>query len=465
MRLGFAGMICALAACLLTFGTMADNNMQDFIFSETPEQRDARMTWWREARFGMFIHWGLYSVAAGEWNGKAVKGLSSWTLNEIKVPFDEYAPLKNIFNPVCFKADEWVRLAKNAGMKYIVITTKHHEGFCLFDSQFTEFDIISTPFHIDIMRELVDACRKEGIKIGWYHSILDWSHPDYLPRRPGDDRSTENADYERFVVYLKNQIREILTNYGPIDVMWFDGEWDETWTYRHGRDLYAYVRGLQPNIIVNNRVDKGRVGMAGLTKEGDYAGDFGTPEQEMPLTGLPGVDWETCMTMNDTWGYKKNDHNWKSETTLIQMLVDCASKGGNFLLNVGPTALGEIPQPSIARLEAIGRWMATNSESIYGTQATPFKQTPWGRCTQKKLEDEATRLYLHVFDWPDDGKIVVKGLNNTIRQAYLLSDPDHASLKITSERNSLTIRVPETAPDTIDTVVAVDIEGVPDVVE
>ena len=308
------------------------------------------------------------------------------------------------------------------GVKYIVITSKHHDGFCLFDSKYTDYTVMSTPFHRDIMKEMADACRRQGIRICWYHSIMDWHHPDYLPRRSWEKRSAAGANYDRYVAHLKNQLRELLTNYGKIGVLWFDGEWENTWTYDRGEDLYRYVRGLDPDIIINNRVSKGREGLAGTTKKGGFAGDFCTPEQEIPATGIPGMDWETCMTMNGHWGYNKEDHNWKSTKDLIRKLVDIASKGGNFLLNVGPTAEGILPPPSVERLEAIGKWMKTNGESIYGTTASPFARLDWGRATQKQLPDGRTRLYLHVFDWPKDGRLVVPQSNGKPLAARLLAD-------------------------------------------
>ncbi|MDZ7312885.1 MAG: alpha-L-fucosidase, partial [candidate division KSB1 bacterium] len=329
---------------------------------ETPAQHDARMQWWREARFGMFIHWGLYAIPAGEWKGNT--NHAEWIRTTAQIPLDQYDKFVQQFNPVKFNAEEWVRLAKDAGMKYIVITSKHHDGFCLFDSKQTDFDVMSTPFKRDILKELSEACRKEGIKMCWYHSIMDWHHPDYLPRREWEkNRSTRGANFDRYVQYMKAQLKELLTNYGAIGVLWFDGEWENTWNPQRGRDLYKYVRSLQPDIIINNRVGAGRSGMEGFTKEGEFAGDFGTPEQQIPATGLPGVDWETCMTMNDHWGYNQNDQNWKSSQELIRMLADIASKGGNFLLNVGPTAEGLFPQPSIDRLREIGQWMKVNSEA------------------------------------------------------------------------------------------------------
>ncbi|TFH34384.1 MAG: alpha-L-fucosidase, partial [Bacteroidia bacterium] len=324
---------------------------------------DDRLDWWREARFGMFIHWGLYSVPAGEWDGET--NHAEWIRTTAQIPLETYDRFIGEFNPVNFNADEWVAIAADAGMKYIVITSKHHDGFCLFDSGYTDFDVMSTPFKRDIMSELSEACRKRGIEICWYHSIMDWHHPDYLPRRQWEtDRPAEGADFNRYIDYMKGQLAELLTNYGEIGVLWFDGEWESTWTHEMGQDLYGYVRGLQENIIINNRVDKGRAGMQGLTIEGEYKGDFGTPEQEIPAKGLPGIDWESCMTMNDHWGYNSYDNNWKSATDLIRKLSDIASKGGNFLLNVGPEPDGTFPDQSVMLLKEIGDWMDVYSESI-----------------------------------------------------------------------------------------------------
>jgi alpha-L-fucosidase len=334
----------------------------------------------------------------------------------------------------------------------------------LFDSKYTDYDIMSTPFKRDVMKELSEACKREGITMCWYHSIMDWHHPDYLPRRGWEkDRSTDGADYDRYVAYLKNQLKELTTNYGSIGVLWFDGEWEDTWTHERGIDLYKYCRGLDPKIIVNNRVDKGRSGMAGLTKDGDFTGDFGTPEQEIPATGLPGTDWESCMTMNDHWGFNSHDQNWKSKEDLIRKLVDIASKGGNFLLNVGPTSEGLIPQASVERLEAMGAWMKVNGDSIYGTSASPLEKLAWGRCTQKQLDGGKTRLYLHVFDWPKDGKLAVSGLKNKATSAYLLSDAAKAKLPLEQKDGTVTISLPSKAVDPIDTVVVLDIEGQPQV--
>jgi len=437
--------------------------------NETKEQRDERMTWWREARFGMFIHWGLYAVPAGQWEGKEIGGISEWIMNSAQIPIPEYETLTKQFNPVKFNAEQWVRMAKRAGMKYIVITSKHHDGFCLWDSKVSEYDVMdATPFKRDILKELSDACKKAGIKFCFYHSIMDWHHPDaqgpHWPTYNTDEK--KNPNFSRYVEeYMKPQLKELVTNYGPLGVLWFDGEWIPEWNEEFGTETYYFVRSLQPDIIINNRVGKGRQGMEGTTQEGFFGGDYGTPEQEIPATGLPGVDWETCMTMNDSWGFKENDHNWKSTEELIHNLVDIASKGGNYLLNVGPTAEGLIPSESVARLRDIGRWIRFNGESIYGTSASPFRNLGWGRCTQKALPDGKTRLYLHVFDWPSDGRLVVGGLDNKVLTAFVLVEGKDSSLPIKREGNDVIIEVASKAPDSIDTVVAVDIEGSAVVIE
>ncbi len=428
---------------------------------ESQSEHDARMQWWRDARFGLFIHWGLYSIPAGEWNGRTDH--AEWIRTTAQIPLREYDKFVAQFNPVKFNAEEWVRTAKSAGMRYIVITSKHHDGFCLFDSKYTDFDIASTPFKRDVLKELADACHRNGVKICFYYSIMDWHHPDYLPRRDWEkDRPAQGADFSRYVVYMKNELRELLTNYGEIGVLWFDGEWESTWNQDYGRDLYAYVRALQPQILVNNRVGAARSGMEGLTKQGEFGGDFGTPEQQVPATGIPGVDWESCMTMNDHWGYNRNDNRWKSARTLIQMLADTASKGGNLLLNVGPTSEGVFPQASIDRLREIGRWMDVNGEAIYATSASPFKKLEWGRCTSKPVAG-GTRLYLHVFDWPRDGRLVVPGLLNEPKSAYLLADSSKARLAVGRQEDALIVSLPLAAPDQVDSVIVLDVAGKADV--
>ena len=414
-----------------------------------------RIEWWRDARFGMFIHWGLYAIPAGEWNGTT--NHAEWIRTTAQIPLEEYDKFLDEFNPVKFDAEAWVKMAKDAGMKYIVITSKHHDGFGLFDSKTSDFDVMATPFQRDILKELSEACKKEGIRLCFYHSIMDWHHPDYLPRREWEtNRTVDGAEFPRYVDYMKAQLKELITNYGELGVLWFDGEWESTWTHADGVELYNYVRSLQPNIIINNRVDKGRQGMEGLTKEGDFVGDFGTPEQEIPATGLPGVDWESCMTMNDHWGYNKHDDNWKSSKDLIQKLADIASKGGNFLLNIGPKADGTFPDESIERLATIGDWMDVYSESIYGTQASPIAQVDWGRITQKKIGDK-TRIYLHVFDWPDDEQLSIEGLQGTVSNSGMLSNTA-SNVQVTSEREILTIQLPQIQPNEYNEVVWLDMK-------
>ncbi|MCX6285856.1 MAG: alpha-L-fucosidase [Bacteroidetes bacterium] len=427
---------------------------------ETAAQHDTRMQWWSEARFGMFIHWGLYAVPAGTWDGKT--GYGEWIRTSAQIPLETYNKFQPQFNPAGFNADEWVKAARDAGMKYIVITSKHHDGFCMFDTKQTDFNIMKTPFQRDPMKELAAACQKYGIRFCFYYSIMDWHHPDYLPRREWEkNRPVGDADYEKYVAYMKAGLKELLTQYGNIGVLWFDGEWEPTWNQAQGLDLYNYVRSLQPSIIINNRVGAGRLDMEGMTKQGMFGGDFGTPEQQIPLTGLPGSYWETCMTMNDHWGYNNNDKNFKSSKEIIRMLADIASKGGNYLLNVGPTALGTFPRESIERLKEIGKWMEFNSESIYGTKASPFTSTPWGRCTMKTTKG-GFRLYLHVFDWPGNNQLLVGGCLNKVNKAFILSDKKHLVLKTGRINDAITIDLPVNPPDTINTVVVIDLKGEPD---
>jgi alpha-L-fucosidase len=333
---------------------------------ESKEDFDKRMEWWHDAGFGMFIHWGLYAVPGGVYQGDI--GHAEWIQETADIPVKEYEKYAEQFNPVKFNANEWVRMAKEAGMKYIVITSKHHDGFCLWDSKISDYDIINrTPFKRDILKELAEACKKEGIKFCFYHSIMDWHHPDaqgnYYPDY--NDRKKLNPNFSNYVEnYMKPQLKELLTGYGDLGVLWFDGEWIGDWTEEQGRSLYNYVRSFQPDIIINNRVGKGRRGMQGMNEYEEAAGDFGTPEQEI-LEGASTLDWESCMTMNDHWGYASYDTNFKSTETLIHNLIDIAAKGGNYLLNIGPTAEGLFPQESIDRLKEIGEWMKINSEVIH----------------------------------------------------------------------------------------------------
>lgn len=411
-----------------------------------PVSDDARMAWWREARFGMFIHWGIYAQAAGEFKGRKQETLGEWIMYELEIPVAEYEPLAAAFNPAKFDAREWVRIAKDAGMKYIVITTKHHDGFCMWHTKLSPYNIVdATPFKRDVIKELADECRAQGVKLCFYHSIMDWHHPD-----------AKGESFAKYVPYLKGQLKELLTDYGPIGVLWFDGEWIPEWTEEMGQDLYSYVRSLQPEIIINNRVGKARDGMSGRSKYRG-AGDFDTPEQEVPAMGLPGVDWETCQTMNDTWGYKTDDDNWKSGRKLTRELIEIASKGGNYLLNVGPTAEGQIPEPSVLRLAEMGRWMRQNGDSIYGTQASPFEKLDWGRCTRK-----GNTLFLHVFAWPGDQKLRIPGLRSDVARASLLIEPGEA-LEVERDGGDVVVTVPKKRPSRTGTVVVLELAGPLDV--
>ncbi|MGD0655483.1 MAG: alpha-L-fucosidase [Thermoguttaceae bacterium] len=411
---------------------------------ESQAQRDQRMAWWREARFGMFIHWGVYAVPAGTYNDKQIPGIGEWIMNNGKIPVAEYRQYAKQFNPVKYDPDQWVRLAKKAGMKYIVITSKHHDGFALFDSKASDWNVVkATPYGKDLLKPLAEACKKYGLKLGFYYSqAQDWNNPGGAAVGGHWDKAQDGNmdDYIRNVAVP--QVKEILSNYGPIAVLW----WDTPENMNKERaDMLLPLLKLQPGIIWNNRLG------------GGYKGDTETPEQHIPATGFPGRDWETCMTINDTWGYKSYDHNWKSSETLLRNLIDIASKGGNYLLNVGPTAEGEIPQEIVERLEEIGKWMAVNGEAIYGTSASPFKKLAWGRCTQKP-----GKLFLEVFDWPK-GELVVPGLKNDVLSAYLLADREQKPLSVSPTEKGISVNVPENAPTPIASVVVLEIEGSPEI--
>ena len=413
--------------------------------------RAARSEWFRNAKFGMFIHWGVYSVLGeGEWNMKVRKITSA-----------EYEKLPPQFNPKAFDAAQWVSLAKQAGQKYIVITTKHHDGFSMYDSKVSDYDIIDrTPFKRDPMRELADECAKQGIKLGFYHSILDWHHPDFVPVPDWDKeaRAHHTPDFKNYVATLQAQVRELCTNYGPLACIWWDypGRPKTSENDRIFSKVNAMVRQLQPDILINNR--------AGPPE------DFSTPEQYIPPTGLTNPDgspmlWENCITLSTGhgshpptawWGYDKNEKEFKTPEFCIRMLVDVVSKGGNLLLNVGPTPQGTIRPEEADVLKAMGRWLKVNGEAIYGTTASPFRHLPFfGKATVK---DNA--LYLHVFDWPADHQLMLPGLTNQARSARLLSDP---AQKLDSQRagSELVVHLPEQAPDPVASVVAVELDGPP----
>jgi len=412
-------------------------------------EQDQRMEWWREARFGLFIHWGLYAQPAGEWKGEQIPGISEWIMARAKIPVKDYEQLTTTFNPVEYDAEQWVQLAKQAGMKYIVITSKHHDGFAMFQSMASGYNIVdATPFGRDPLKELAEACKKHGMRLGFYYSqAQDWHEPGgtYWNIEQGEPHWDPDLVREPLMNYIEDkavpQVKEILENYGGLDILWWDTPRGMT---EEAAQVLQDVADQYPEMITNNRLYR------------PWPGDFSTPEQHVPPTGLD-YDWEVCMTMNTSWGFKHYDHNWKSTETLIRMLVDIASKGGNLLLNVGPTAEGLIPQPSVERLKAIGKWMEINSESIYGTEASPFFKLPWGRCTSRETEN-GTTLYLHVFQWPEDNVLRVPGIKARVKSASLLSD---SNLKLSSRfnQNDLLIELPGEMPDLVNTVVVVETKG------
>jgi alpha-L-fucosidase len=441
---------------------------------ETPAQHDARMAWWRDAKFGMFIHWGVYSVPAGEWNGQ--NDYAEWIMESAHIPVSRYEQFANEFDPVKFDAKAFVKTAKDAGMKYIVITSKHHDGFCMWPTKLTDWSICRTPWwqrtHRDPLEELSEECRRQGIKFCLYHSIMDWHSSDWGQRRPWNDVATGEPDMDRYVAYLEGELKELIANYHP-GVLWFDGEWESPWTPERGAAVYAYLRALDPKLIINNRIGKARAGMEGMDAGAGKVGDYSTPEQQIPPRGFgAGVDWETCMTMNDHWGYNKHDENWKSPETVIRNLCDIASKGGNYLLNVGPTSEGLIPAPSVERLAEVGQWMKINGAAIYGSSATPFGAEAGAFSATEKGGDGKPKfisawdwrattkpgeIFVELFKWPADGKFVAPGLESKVKKAYLLAG--RKKLKVMQDDAGVTIFLPEQAPDKIASVVCLEIKG------
>jgi alpha-L-fucosidase len=449
-RGAFSLYITTLLACATSFAQTRSTVQNNSAASSTGRTNaaegaahDAKMAWWREARFGMFIHWGVYSVPAGRYQGKTIPGLGEWIMHDAKIPRAAYQQFAAQFNPVGYDPNAWVRLAKEAGVKYIVITSKHHDGFALFDSKASDWNVVkATPYGKDLLKPLAEACRKYGIKLGFYYSQAnDWNNPGGAAAG-GHWDSTQNGSMDE---YIRNvavpQVKEILTNYGDIAEIWWDVPTGMT---KERAAQFLPLLALQSGIISNNRLG------------GGFHGDIETPEQYIPATGIPGKDWETCMTMNDTWGFKTDDQHWKSAETLIRNLVDIASKGGNYLLNVGPTDQGTFPGPIVDRLKAIGRWMKTNGEAIYGTSASPFTHLDWGRCTKKLYAGGAT-LYLHVFDWPKDGRLLLPGLRNEALSAALLDGG--AVLRTEATSQGLVLRLPAHAPDSICSVIRLKVKG------
>ncbi|MEZ0454291.1 alpha-L-fucosidase [Sphingobacterium thalpophilum] len=420
------------------------------------ESREKRMAWFKEARFGLFIHWGLYSAAGGSFEGKKYpQHYAEWIQTWGKIPSKQYAAvLKPKFTLRSFEPKAWARLAKKAGMKYMVLTSRHHEGFSLFNSQqpyALKNEVTGTanlsPAGRDLYREIMQAFRQEGLKVGAYYSLLDWQHPDsYEAFQLNPNMDNHQPDHNRYKDYLYGQIKELAQNYGTLDILWPDFSskkyHGESWgTKRILTDLIKW----QPDIIINNRF------WEGLENKN---GDIGTPEKYIPPTGLPGMYWEVSHTMNESYGYSAHDQNWKSFPKIMQLFVETVSKGGNFLLNVGPDGDGAIPEPAVRILERIGEWMQVNKEAIYGTSASPFQSLDWGYCTQK--ED---RLYLHVFNRPASGKIELP-IKNKITAAYVLAQPKN-KLKFTLNGGRPTLPVEAFDIEKGPQVIVVEIQGKP----
>ena len=407
--------------------------------SSAESSREQRMRWWHEAKFGMFIHWGLYSVI----------GQHEWAMEVEGIPIPQYEILAKRFNPKPNAARDWARLAKRAGQKYMVMTTKHHEGFCLFDSKLTNYCAPRQGPGRDLVREFVDAARAEGLRVGFYYSLMDWHHPD------GAKCARDEAARKRFVAYTHGLIRELMTNYGKIDVLWYDVDWPLTPEQWESEAMNKMVFELQPEIVVNNR--------NGLD------GDFSTPEQHIEAA-KEGRAWETCMTLNDSWGYQKSDDAWKTPKTIVRNLATCAQGGGNYLLNIGPKADGSIPQESIQTLGQVGQWLGTNGKAIYGTERGNFSFGTLAQFTRR-----GTTLYVHVFNWPGDtpaqqwlsfyqppSVVAIGGLKGKVKSARLLK----TGAEVKFEQNEISTRfigLPVPAPDNPVTVLEVECESEPSV--
>lgn len=437
-------------ACAL-FGLVVSVYAAD---QQTARESVPRLKWFRDAKFGMFIHWGLYSVLGGEWNGRQMPARGELGFVDsnvemiqegLRIPRAEYRRVAREFNPAGFDAASWAALAKAAGMNYLVITAKHQDGFAMFRSAASKYNIYdATPFKRDPLKELSEACRKVGIRFCVYYSHRD----DY------DDPNSygnywEGPSTRNFEKYLDGkvlpQLRELLTGYGPLGLIWFD---HGIYTPEQAVRIVDLVHKLQPACLVN-----GRVGNYGQELVGDY--------QSLTDHGLPpgGMQeyFEVLQTVNDSWGYSRFDKNWKPAPVLVRQLVDAVSKGGNYLLDVGPTGAGLIPQPAVSILREMGQWLRVNGESIYGASASPFLQLPWGRCTVK-----GEKLYVHIFDWPRDSVLALPGLKNEVRRAYLLAGKDRR-VDFSRDRDGVTLRLRGEPVDKIDTVVVLEIAGRPDV--
>jgi len=460
--LSYSTLLAAMLATCLHAADPAPAAAQSAAHAE----RDARMAWWREARFGMFVHWGLYSGLGGTWDGKKVSddGKMEWIQYYVGADAHSYAAQAfPRFQPTPDFAKSWARLAKDAGCQYVVFTTKHHDGFALHDSKWTQYDA-GDLLNRDLVREICDALRAEGLKVGFYHSVIDWHHPQYdftrskilaYPER-GREIAVTPRNHDRYIDFLHGQVDELISNYGPVDIIWWDYsstdfQGDAAW---RAMDLIAKVRAKQPQVIMNNRLFRipeagfSGMGMNDITGKLDpQYGDFITPEQFIPATGLPGVDWESCMTMNTGWGYNEHDHNWKSAEEIVRNLIDIASKGGNYLLNIGPKGDGSVPADSVTRMKEVGAWIKENSEAIYGTTASPLEKNPFdGRITTKgKIH------YAHVFSRPESGQIE---LPFQIEKATMAASGTR--LEIRTNGTQSVIMLPANLPNPIATVIRLE---------
>lgn len=409
-----------------------------------------------QAKFGMFVHWGPYAQLAGTYNGKKQGGNAEWIMLSARIPSAEYEEICKKWNPSEFDAEEWVNLAKAAGMKYLVFTTKHHDGFCMFKSEFTNYNLVDyTPFRRDVTKELAEACQKNGLKLGLYYSLVDWHHPEFPAKYSMGNNfhgnPNPNADISKYANYQLAQVRELMSNYGPVSVAWFDGGGSYKNADRYqlikGDSMVSLIRTLQPNCLINDRIGEGK-------------GDYGTPEQVIP-GAIQDQAFETCMTMNDTWGFSSYDHNWKSTGDLLSKLVDIVHKGGNFLLNVGPDGTGRIPEESAIRLKEMGNWLNLYGEAVYGTNNSLFEAFDWGKSSTKLLPDGNSTIYLFVEKWPADRKLDISGIRNSIQSVQLLTPEGEINLKNRNKRNELRIKLPDTAPDELISVVKINLRGLP----
>ena len=395
---------------------------------------------WQEKRFGMFIHWGPVSIKGTE---------IGWSRGR-EVPTEEYDQLYRQFNPTRFDAEEWVKVARDAGMKYLVLTSKHHDGFCLWPSKYTDYHIGNTPFKRDVMKELSEACKKYGIQFCTYHSICDWYHPDYPMGSPGGKSEKSNHNMPRYYKYLKNQTKEIIDNYGPLGIMWFDGEWEKPWTREYGNEIYDYLKKIQPDLVINNRVSKGRHGMAGTTKQTHLnSGDYDTPEQQIGGFNRE-RPWETCMTICRQWAWKPKDQ-MKSAKECIRTLLHTAGGDGNLLFNVGPMPDGRIEPRQVKRLRQMGAWLRKYGDGVYGTRGGPFKPGKWGASTCK-----ANKIYLYLMNWQPNDRITLPAIERKIISHRSFGS---GQLLFIQRKNNIEIRLPASDRDEIVTVIELTIDG------